>query len=113
MCRLKCRFQFIELGDEGTQLLVTLAISVEALRMGLDVTLEALGCALLLALYDPVLTLLLQGVHIDPLQSLEEVEGSPKDRDTVAVGLLCQDTKPLTTGVPLASPLLHKKLVQD
>jgi len=76
------------LGDEGTQLLLTLAISVEALRMRLDVALEALGCALLMALYDPVLTLLLQGVHIDPLQGLEEVEGSPEDRDAVAVGLL-------------------------
>src|SRR5882724_473313 len=112
MGRLKCRFQFIELGYEGTQLLLTLAISVEAFRVGLDVALEALGCALLLALYDPVLTLLLQGVHIDPLQGLEEVEGSPNDRDAVAMDLLRQDTKPLTTGISLASPLLDKKLVQ-
>jgi hypothetical protein len=112
MGRLKCRFQVIELSEEGTQLLLTLVISVEALRMSLDVALEALGSALFCALSDPIHALLLKGVHIDPLQGLEEVESSPEDHNAVAIGLLRQDTKPLTTGVPLASPLLDKELVQ-
>src|SRR5262249_937613 len=30
----------------------------------------------------------------------------------LAVGILCQDAKPLTTGAPLASLLLHEKSVQ-
>ena len=66
----------------------------------------------MLALFDPGLALLLKSVHIDPLQGLEEVEGSPEDRDTVAVGLLRQDAKALTTGVSLASLLLDEKLLQ-
>src|SRR5262245_32351863 len=97
---LKCRFQFVELRDEGMQLLLAPAISVEALCMGLDVALKALGCAFSLALFVPGLALLLDGGDIDPLQCLEEVEGSPEDRHAVAVGLFRQGMKPLSTGTP-------------
>ena len=110
--RLKRRFQFVELGDEGTQLLLTPAIPVKALRMGLDVALKTLRRPLLLSLSNPGLALLLQGVHVDVVECLKEVEGPMEDRDAMPVGLLRQDAKPLTAGVPLASPLLGEKIVQ-
>jgi hypothetical protein len=61
---------------------------------------------------DPGVALLREGLDIDPLQGLKEVEGSPEDRDAVAVRFLGQDTKSLTTDMPLVSPLLDKKPVQ-